>query len=189
MLARRFVSVFKGSQRSLLSSAAKPAEEGKSEASSFGRKAVSFVLITVTGGVALSALDDLSIYYGCTRKAMERANNNEKIKVALGEPIAKGPWYSASLAVSHRRQSVSCSFPVAGPRGNGVVQMKAVRGGDDNWLSYLLPRDWEILIMDALVNIPSNEEKQQTQRISLLDSSSACQPCTACPRTQKPETK
>lgn len=34
---------------------------------SFGRKAVSFVLITVTGGVALSALDDLAIYQGCSR--------------------------------------------------------------------------------------------------------------------------
>lgn len=40
-------------------------EEGKSK--SFGRKAVSFVLITVTGGVALSALDDLAIYHGCSR--------------------------------------------------------------------------------------------------------------------------
>ena len=33
----------------------------------FGRKAVSFVLITVTGGVALSALNDLAIYRGCSR--------------------------------------------------------------------------------------------------------------------------
>ena len=29
----------------------------------YGRKAVSFVLITITGGVALSALDDLAIYH------------------------------------------------------------------------------------------------------------------------------
>ena len=34
---------------------------------SFARKAVSFVLITVTGGVALSAVDDLAIYQGCSR--------------------------------------------------------------------------------------------------------------------------
>lgn len=34
---------------------------------SWGRKAVSFVLITVTGGVALSALDDLAIYHSCSR--------------------------------------------------------------------------------------------------------------------------
>ena len=46
-------------------STAKPVDEEKSK--SFGRKAVSFVLITVTGGVALSALDDLAIYQGCSR--------------------------------------------------------------------------------------------------------------------------
>lgn len=34
---------------------------------SYGRKAMSFILITVTGGVALSALDDLSIYNSCSR--------------------------------------------------------------------------------------------------------------------------
>jgi len=33
----------------------------------YGRKAVSFILITITGGVALSALDDLAIYHGCSR--------------------------------------------------------------------------------------------------------------------------
>lgn len=33
----------------------------------FGRKTVSFVLITITGGVALSALNDLAIYHGCSR--------------------------------------------------------------------------------------------------------------------------
>ncbi|CAN1270148.1 hypothetical protein LINPERPRIM_LOCUS13819 [Linum perenne] len=194
MLGRRFIPLLKSSQRSHLSSVAKPVEEGaKSEASSVGRKAVSFVLITVTGGVALSALDDLSIYYGCTSKAMERARNNVAVKEAIGEPLAKGPWYSASLAVAHKRQSVSCSFPVSGPRGNGVVRLKAIRNADDNWLSYILPRDWEIVIMDTLLHIPGNEGKQETQRIDLFDSSpQSCQPCMACPRpqeTQKTESK
>ncbi|CAN0897693.1 hypothetical protein LINGRAHAP2_LOCUS19265 [Linum grandiflorum] len=194
MLGRKFIPLLKSSQRSYLSSSvAKPVEEGaKSEASSsssssIGRKAVSFVLITVTGGVALSALDDLSIYYGCTSKAMERARNNEAVKEAIGEPVTKGAWYNASLAVAHKRQSVSCSFPVSGPRGDGVVRLKAIRNPDDNWLSYILPRDWEIVIMDALLHIPGNEGSgSTTQRISLLDSSpQACQPCMTCPRPQE----
>ncbi|GAU19362.1 hypothetical protein TSUD_336490 [Trifolium subterraneum] len=44
--------------------AAKNVDEQQSKY--FGRKAVSFVFITITGGVALSALDDLSIYHGCS---------------------------------------------------------------------------------------------------------------------------
>ncbi|OIV92091.1 hypothetical protein TanjilG_27246 [Lupinus angustifolius] len=135
----------------------------------FGRKAVSFILITVTGGVALSALNDLAIYQGCSRKAMEKAINNQAVRDAIGEPIVKGPWYNASLAVAHKRHSVSCSFPVSGPQGSGVLQLKAVRTGDNSWSSYLLPRDWEILIMDALLHVPGNDEQNRTLRINVTD--------------------
>ncbi|MCI59662.1 cytochrome oxidase complex assembly protein, partial [Trifolium medium] len=48
---------------------------------------------------------------------MEDASKNQAIINAIGEPIVKGPWYNASLAVAHKRQSVSCSFPVSGPLG------------------------------------------------------------------------
>ncbi|KAG5252303.1 Coa1 domain-containing protein [Salix suchowensis] len=122
MLARRFISLFKNSPSSQTSSGGKRLDEGKSK--SFGRKAATFVLVTVTGGVALSALDDLAIYHGCSSKAMEKASNSQAVKDAIGEPIVKGPWYNASLAVAHKRQSVSCTFPVSGPRGNGVFQLK-----------------------------------------------------------------
>lgn len=46
-------------------SSAKSDYEGNSKW--LGRKAVTFVLFTVTGGVALSALDDLFIYHSCSR--------------------------------------------------------------------------------------------------------------------------
>ncbi|KAF5741820.1 hypothetical protein HS088_TW10G00826 [Tripterygium wilfordii] len=191
MLARRFVSIFKTSPASKASGSAKHVDDGLKK--SMGRKAVSFVLITVTGGVALSALDDLAIYHGCSRKAMEKASTNQAIKDAIGDPIVKGPWYNASLAVSHRRNSVSCTFPVSGPQGNGVVQLKAVRNGDDSWSSYFRSRDWDILIMDALLHAPGNEEKQQTLRISLSDNflPEPCKSCTDCnaPAPENPEKK
>lgn len=60
---------------------------------------------------------------------MEKASKNQAVKDALGEPIVKGPWYNASLAVTHKRQTVSCTFPVSGAHGNGVFQLKAVRKG------------------------------------------------------------
>ena len=53
---------------------------------------------------------------------------------------------------------------------------------DDSWYSFLRSRDWEILIMEALLHAPANEEKQQTFRISLTDNLSAPDPnaCVAC---------
>ncbi|XP_010467832.1 PREDICTED: uncharacterized protein LOC104747826 isoform X1 [Camelina sativa] len=164
MFARRLTSsIFKGSSTS--SSSDKTGKAGT--LGSFGRKAVSFVLITVTGGVALSALDDLSIYRGCSSKAMEKVINSKAMIEAIGEPIEKGPWYSASLAVSHQRHSVSCSFPVIGPQGTGILHLKAVRDGEDSLLGFLKQRDWDILMMDALVHVPSNDGPQQTLRINI----------------------
>ncbi|XP_031402760.1 uncharacterized protein LOC116212337 isoform X2 [Punica granatum] len=176
MLARKAVAnQLKVFPKLQFSSTAQPVDEGKSN---FIRKAVSFVLITVTGGVALSALDDLAIYRACSSKAMEKASQNQGLRDALGEPIEKGPWYNATLAVAHKRHSASCTFPVSGPQGNGILQLKAVRNGDDSWLSYLRPRDWEILIMEALLHVPENEEKLRTFRMTIMDDLPS--PPTAC---------
>ncbi|EXB46012.1 hypothetical protein L484_015872 [Morus notabilis] len=189
MLGRRFISFFKNSPKSKLSSSKNPVDEEIDK--SFGRKAVSFILITVTGGVALSALDDLALYHSCSRKALEKIGNNQQIKDALGEPIVKGPWYNASLAVAHKRQSVSCTFPVSGPQGTGVLQLKAVRNGEDTWFSFLRPRDWDIIIMDALLHVPGNDEKHQTFRISVSDyfppPPQACTACTDCSKPRESE--
>ncbi|CAH2051158.1 unnamed protein product [Thlaspi arvense] len=158
---------FNGLKKCFWNSSDKASKDGT--LGSFGHKAVSFVLITVTGGVALSALDDLSIYRGCSSKAMEKVMNSKAMIEAIGEPIEKGPWYNASLAVSQQRHSVSCSFPVIGPQGTGVLHLKAVRNGEDSLFGFLQQRDWDILIMDALVHVPSNDGPQQTLRINVSD--------------------
>lgn len=111
-------------------------------------------------------------------KAMEKAIKNQALIDAVGEPIVKGPWYNASLAVAHKRHSVSCSFPVSGPKGTGVLQLKAVRNRDDTWSSFFLHRDWDILIMDALLHVPGNEERHRTFRINLADNPLSCTACT-----------
>ncbi|KAK6156203.1 hypothetical protein DH2020_010451 [Rehmannia glutinosa] len=177
MVGRRVLSMLKNR-----APAAPPppaaAEEVKTK--SWGRKVVSGALICLTGGVALSALDDLVIYQSCSSKAMEKASKNQAIIEAIGEPIVRGPWYNASLAVAHKRHSVSCTFPVSGPQGTGIFQLKAVRNGDDNWFSILRARDWEILIMEALLHVPENEKKEQTFRISISDNIPLdCKPCAA----------
>lgn len=60
---------------------------------------------------------------------MEKACKNQMLIDAIGEPIVRGPWYNASLAVAHKRHSVSCSFPVSGPQGTGIFRLKAVSNG------------------------------------------------------------
>ncbi|EHA8589138.1 hypothetical protein COCNU_scaffold008225G000010 [Cocos nucifera] len=47
--------------------AAEVVGRGGEKQRSFARRAVPIVLISLTGGVALSALNDLAIFHGCTR--------------------------------------------------------------------------------------------------------------------------
>ncbi|KAB8088969.1 hypothetical protein EE612_013761, partial [Oryza sativa] len=93
------------------------------------RRIVSIGVISIAGGVALSALNDLAIFHGCSSKAIKKATENQEVVEAIGVPIVRGPWYDASLAVGHRRRSVSCTFPVSGPQGSGIFQFKAIRNG------------------------------------------------------------
>jgi hypothetical protein len=65
----------------------------------------------------------------CCSQAIEKATQNQQIVNAIGKPIMRGPWYSASIAVNHAKHSVSCTFPVSGPQGNGLLKLKAVRLG------------------------------------------------------------
>ncbi|MQL71289.1 hypothetical protein Taro_003623 [Colocasia esculenta] len=129
------------------------------------RRVVHVVLLSLTGGFALSALNDLAIFHGCSSKAIERASQNWEVVEVLGEPIARGPWYDASLAVGHRRNTVSCKFPVSGPKGNAVLKIKAVRTGDDTWFSFLRHNDWDILISEALIQ----DAHKQTSRVIHVD--------------------
>ncbi|KAI3806101.1 hypothetical protein L1987_21993 [Smallanthus sonchifolius] len=145
MIGRRFISFLRRNP-SLSSNSPKVAVE-EAKPKSWGRRIVSGGLICVTGGVALSALDDLIIYQSCSSKAMEKASKNQAVINAIGEPISRGSWYNASLAVTHKRHSVSCTFPVSRPHGTGIFQLRAVRSGEESWLSFFRPRDWEILIM------------------------------------------
>lgn len=166
----------------LFSTTTEAAGSGGGKQSSFRRRAVPIILISLTGGAALSALNDLAIFHGCSSNAIEKASQNQKIVEALGEPITRGPWYDATLGVGHRRRTVSCTFPVSGPRGTGIFQLKAVRSGEDAWFSFLRHHDWDILIMEALLDVPSDNGSHHTFRVSLSDSmvppfSSECKEC------------
>ncbi|XP_038970876.1 uncharacterized protein LOC103714897 isoform X2 [Phoenix dactylifera] len=153
-----------------------------------GRRVFRIALISVTGGLALSALNDLAMFHGCSSKAIEEASQNQKIIETIGVPIVRGPWYDASLAVGHRRRSVSCTFPVSGPQGSGIFQLKAIRHGEDTTFSFLRHHSWDILIMEALLHVPSNEEKHQTLRISLTGDLPPSSP-VECQNCRSPESE
>ncbi|KAF0891596.1 hypothetical protein E2562_010585 [Oryza meyeriana var. granulata] len=117
-------------RRRHLSSLPASAEAGAGAgAGEWVRRAGALSLLGLTGAVAASAVSDLSVFLSCSSQAIEKASQNQQIVNAIGTPIVRGPWYSASIAVNHVRHSVSCTFPVSAPQGNGLLKFKAVRLG------------------------------------------------------------
>ncbi|CAL5028852.1 unnamed protein product [Urochloa decumbens] len=159
-----------------------PPEAAESGPGAWARRAVALSLLGLTGAVAASAVGDLSVFLSCSSQAIEKATQNQQIVNAIGKPIVRGPWYSASIAVNHARHSVSCTFPVSAPQGSGLLKFKAVRLGDESWYSFLLPSDWEILIMDAILDIHTEDGKHRTMRVTIPDNTPAppAADCTAC---------
>uniref|UniRef100_A0A8I6XLF8 Uncharacterized protein n=1 Tax=Hordeum vulgare subsp. vulgare TaxID=112509 RepID=A0A8I6XLF8_HORVV len=101
-----------------------PSDEG---AAAWARRTAALSLLGLTGVVAASA--DLSVFLSCSSQAMEKATQNKLVAGATSEPIARGPWYSAFIIVNHAKRSVSCTFPVSGPQGDGLLKFKVVRLG------------------------------------------------------------
>ncbi|KAM3239500.1 hypothetical protein ACQJBY_053265 [Aegilops geniculata] len=158
-----------GRSSSYSAGAAGETSQKKKKRSTAVRKVVTIGAISLAGGVALSAINDLAIFHGCTSKAIDKASENPEVIQAIGVPIARGPWYDASVVLGHRRRSVSCTFPVTGPRGSGVFQIEAIRNGEDGVLSFLRHHDWEILAMDARLELqlelPSDDGGQGQQPV------------------------
>ncbi|VAH24344.1 hypothetical protein VPH35_017861 [Triticum aestivum] len=161
-----------------------PSDEG---AAAWARRAVALSLLGLTGAVAASAFSDLSVFLSCSSQAMEKATKNQQVASAIGEPITRGPWYSASIAVNRARRSVSCTFPVSGPQGDGLLKFKAVRLGEESWFRFLQRSDWEILIMHAILDVRTEDGKHQTMRVMVADNTAAPPPPADC-RTCKPRT-
>ncbi|RLM64553.1 uncharacterized protein C2845_PM16G01180 [Panicum miliaceum] len=159
-----------------------PPEATESGPGAWARRAAALSLLGLTGAVAASAVSDLSVFLSCSSQAIDKATQNQQIVNAIGKPIVRGPWYSASIAVNHARHSVSCTFPVSAPQGSGLLKFKAVRLGDESWYSFLKPSDWEILIMDAILDIHTEDGKHRTMRVTIPDNTPAPPPadCTAC---------
>ncbi|KAL5216353.1 hypothetical protein ABZP36_007754 [Zizania latifolia] len=176
--------------RRRLSSQTQPSE-AESGVGEWVRRAGALSLLGLTGAVAASAVSDLSVFLSCSSQAIEKASQNQQIVNAIGMPIVRGPWYSASIAVNHTRHSVSCTFPVSAPQGNGLLKFKAVHLGDESWFSSLQRRDWEILIMDAILDVPTDNGKHQTIRVTIPDNTAPppqidCRACKSQPTPTPP---
>uniref|UniRef100_A0A0D3FAM3 Uncharacterized protein n=1 Tax=Oryza barthii TaxID=65489 RepID=A0A0D3FAM3_9ORYZ len=163
------------------------------------RRIVSIGVISIAGGVALSALNDLAIFHGCSSKAIKKATENQEVVEAIGVPIDHGMmhlllwvidedlYHVHSQCLGHRAQEFFNSklfgmeflrHPFSFKQLNSTssyrrrlwkAQYIVFCSADDGVLSFLRHHDWDILVMEAHLHVPSDDDKQKTLKINLID--------------------
>jgi cytochrome oxidase complex assembly protein 1 len=65
------------------------------------------------------------------RAAVERAENDPRVKAVLGEPIETGWWVSGSVHVDNGNGNAELTIPLSGPKASGKLHAIAtIENGD-----------------------------------------------------------
>ncbi|XP_037480947.1 uncharacterized protein LOC119358565 [Triticum dicoccoides] len=147
----------------------------------WAERAAKLSLLGFTGAATACAVKDTSVFLYRTRveyvsnKVMEMAAQNQQIASAIGGPMTPGFWHSISIAWKWNlaRHYLSGTLQVSGPQGDGLLTFEAVRSRDKSWFRFLRYSDWEIPIMDAILDVPTEDGKHQQIRIRIQDNTTA----------------
>ncbi|KAL3146398.1 hypothetical protein ABBQ32_003080 [Trebouxia sp. C0010 RCD-2024] len=119
------------------------------------RPAGGLALVGLLGWTTADALNEALVYRECQRLALEKATKNAELSEQLGLPLTPGPWYNASIGLTHRDNMANCQFTLLGSKHSSDIYMRVVRTkGPRSTLLYNLigPANWEVLLMEASVS-------------------------------------
>lgn len=58
------------------------------------------------------------------RLALEKATDNTELSEQLGLPLTPGPWYNASIGMTHRENMANCQFTLVGSKHSSDIYMR-----------------------------------------------------------------
>lgn len=58
------------------------------------------------------------------RLALEKATKNAELSEQLGLPLTPGPWYNASIGLTHRDNMANCQFTLLGSKHSSDIYMR-----------------------------------------------------------------
>ena len=58
------------------------------------------------------------------RLALEKAADNAELSEQLGLPLKFGPWYNASIGLTHRDNMANCQFTLVGSKHSSDIYMR-----------------------------------------------------------------
>lgn len=131
-------------------------------------------LIALLGWTTVDALNEALVYRHCQRIALEMATENAELGEQLGLPLKPGPWYNASIGLTHSNHMANCQFTVVGSKHSSDIYMRVVRiKGPRSTLLYNIvgPAKWDVLLMEASVSAGGG----LSRNISLMEVPAATQ--------------
>ncbi|KAA6423271.1 hypothetical protein WJX79_009708 [Trebouxia sp. C0005] len=112
-------------------------------------------LIGLSGWITADAVNEALVYRHCQRIGLQRAADNVELGEQLGLPLRPGPWYNASIGLTHGNHMANCQFTVIGSKHSSDIYMRVVRTkGPRSTLLYNIvgPAKWDVLMMEASVS-------------------------------------
>ena len=58
------------------------------------------------------------------RLAIDKATENAELSEQLGLPLTPGPWYNASIGLTHRDNMANCQFTLVGSKHSSDIYMR-----------------------------------------------------------------
>ncbi|DBA95300.1 TPA: hypothetical protein ACH3X3_013192 [Trebouxia sp. C0006] len=112
-------------------------------------------LVGLLGWTTADAVNEALVYRHCQRYFMQMAAENVELGEQVGLPLRPGPWYNASIGLTHGDHMANCQFTVIGSKHSSDIYMRVVRTkGPRSTLLYNIvgPAKWDVLMMEASVS-------------------------------------
>ncbi|KAL0049331.1 hypothetical protein WJX82_011608 [Trebouxia sp. C0006] len=130
-------------------------------------------LVGLLGWTTADAVNEALVYRHCQRYFMQMAAENVELGEQVGLPLRPGPWYNASIGLTHGDHMANCQFTVIGSKHSSDIYMRVVRlvflavltdsgvlaqvvrtKGPRSTLLYNIvgPAKWDVLMMEASVS-------------------------------------
>ncbi|KAK9819721.1 hypothetical protein WJX72_001667 [[Myrmecia] bisecta] len=75
------------------------------------------------------AVNDALVYRQCQRIVLVKADSNPVVREQLGSSLSFGPWYNASVSLTHRGHIANCSCTLVGSKASSDVHLRVIRRG------------------------------------------------------------
>lgn len=147
------------------------------------RKVFGAALAATCGYAVADSVADSVMYCKCKRMVETRAAAHSALQSALGNPLSAGPWYNATVQITHDGHIATVTIPLHGAQRSSDVTVRVVRrGGLRSTLLYNVfgAAEWDAIVMQAVIGMGPGGIPQSMSLLQARVPDSAAGSCESC---------